>query len=70
MLQPGNVDQVERLTGSCLVELIVVAPQGQDQIQEDMKNFAEQLKPYPWLSAFVVSPKEWPVENTGKVLCL
>ena len=48
MLQPGNVEQVERLSGSCLVELSVVAAQGQDQIQEDMKNFAEQLKPYPF----------------------
>jgi len=31
---------------SYLVELSVIAPHGQDQIQEDMKNFAEQLKPY------------------------
>ena len=47
MLQPGNLEQTERLTSSCLVELSVVAPQGQEHIQEDMKNFAEQLKPYP-----------------------
>ena len=37
---------IEPLSTSQLVELSVVALQGQDQIQEDMKNFAEQLKPY------------------------
>ena len=47
MLTPGNTDKVEQVTCSSLVELSVVAPHGQDQIQEDMKNFAEQLKPYP-----------------------
>ncbi len=48
MLHPGNIESTDRLTSSCLVELSVVAAQGQDQIQEDMKNFAEQLKPYPF----------------------
>jgi mediator of RNA polymerase II transcription subunit 18 len=42
---PGNPEMVEPLSTSHLVELSVVALQGQDQIQEDMKNFAEQLKP-------------------------
>jgi len=35
------------MTSSYLVELSVVAPYGQEQVQEDMRNFAEQLKPYP-----------------------
>lgn len=45
MLVPGNTDNVEPLSLSYLVELSVVAPFGQDQVQDDMKNFAEQLKP-------------------------
>jgi mediator of RNA polymerase II transcription subunit 18 len=47
MNQPGDVNNLEPITLSCLVELSVVAPTGQEQIGEDMKNFAEQLKPYP-----------------------
>ncbi len=54
MLQPGNLESTDRLTSSCLVELSVVAAQGQDQIQEDMKNFAEQLKPYPFKSYVIM----------------
>lgn len=42
---PSNLEPV---SNSHLVELSVVAPQGQEQIGEDMKNFAEQLKPYPF----------------------
>jgi mediator of RNA polymerase II transcription subunit 18 len=43
---PGNTESADQpFTGSYLVELSVVATYGQDQIQEDMKNFAEQLKP-------------------------
>ncbi|KAK3605559.1 hypothetical protein CHS0354_005860 [Potamilus streckersoni] len=45
ILQPGSTDQVEPLSQSHLVELSVVAPRVQEQIGEDMKNFAEQLKP-------------------------
>lgn len=45
MNQPGDVSNLEPLSLSCLVELSVVAPTGQEQIGEDMKNFAEQLKP-------------------------
>lgn len=44
VLTPGNPDHIEPMSLSYLVELSVVAPY-QDQIQEDMKNFAEQLKP-------------------------
>jgi len=45
--QPGITDpsNLEDLGQSHLVELSVVAPLGQEQIGEDMKNFAEQLKP-------------------------
>ena len=46
----GNVERLDTaLTKSFLVELSVTAPQGIDQIQEEMKNFADQLKPYPCL---------------------
>jgi hypothetical protein len=48
----GSLDSAEPFTMSYLVELSVIAPHGQDQIQEDMKNFAEQLKPYPFSSLF------------------
>ncbi|XP_045174881.1 mediator of RNA polymerase II transcription subunit 18-like [Mercenaria mercenaria] len=43
--QQGDVNNIEPITLSNLVELSVVAPTGQEQIGEDMKNFAEQLKP-------------------------
>lgn len=47
MQQPGKTDQnnLEGISTSHLVELSVVAPMGQESIGEDMKNFAEQLKP-------------------------
>ena len=48
MNQQGDVNNLEPITLSYLVELSVVAPTGQEQIGEDMKNFAEQLKPYPF----------------------
>ncbi len=35
----------EPLTGSHLVELSVLAPSGSDAVADDMRNFAEQLKP-------------------------
>jgi len=44
VLNSSNPEHFEPMSSSCLVELSVVAPY-QDQIQEDMKNFAEQLKP-------------------------
>ena len=47
MQQPGKMEQnLEPISGSHLVELSVVAPHGQDSIGEEMKNFAEHLKPY------------------------
>ncbi|XP_013381615.1 mediator of RNA polymerase II transcription subunit 18-like [Lingula anatina] len=45
LLQPGDTDKVEALSKSYLVELGVVTVSGQDQVQEEMKNFAEHLKP-------------------------
>lgn len=45
MNQPGDVNNLEPVSMSYLVELSVVAPTGQEQIGDDMKNFAEQLKP-------------------------
>ena len=33
------------MTNSHLIELTVLAPSGSDVVADDMKNFAEQLKP-------------------------
>ena len=38
-------EALEPLTGSHLVELSVLAPSGSDAVADDMKNFAEQLRP-------------------------
>ncbi|KAK3103786.1 hypothetical protein FSP39_021892 [Pinctada imbricata] len=46
MNQPSNVaDNLEAVCPSFLVELSVVTALGQEGVGEDMKNFAEQLKP-------------------------
>ncbi|XP_023799484.1 mediator of RNA polymerase II transcription subunit 18 [Cyanistes caeruleus] len=45
ILMPGNTESIEPLSLSYLVELNVVAPGGQDIVSDDMRNFAEQLKP-------------------------
>ncbi|XP_052066041.1 mediator of RNA polymerase II transcription subunit 18-like [Mytilus californianus] len=46
MMQQGHTtDNLESIVPSYLVELSVLAMSGQDAIAEDMKNFAEQLKP-------------------------
>ncbi|KAL1131798.1 hypothetical protein AAG570_011410 [Ranatra chinensis] len=43
---PGkSLDSVEPISQSYLVELSVLAPTGQDAIAEDMRIFAEQLRP-------------------------
>ncbi|XP_055380529.1 mediator of RNA polymerase II transcription subunit 18 [Condylostylus longicornis] len=42
--EPGKFS-TEAISNSYLVELSVLAPSGQDQIGEEMKTFAEQLKP-------------------------
>jgi len=41
----GPLDNLEPITSSHLVELSVLAPSGNDAVAEDMKMFAEQLKP-------------------------
>ena len=41
----SNMDNLEGVTSSHLVELSVLAPSGNDAVAEDMKNFADQLKP-------------------------
>ncbi|KAL2730893.1 mediator of RNA polymerase II transcription subunit 18-like [Vespula squamosa] len=46
MGQQGKIpESVEAISQSYLVELSVLAPSGQDAIAEDMRIFAEQLKP-------------------------
>ena len=47
-----GADNLEGVTGSHLVELSVLAPSGQDAVGEDMKNFADQLKPLVMLDKF------------------
>ncbi|XP_040572335.1 mediator of RNA polymerase II transcription subunit 18 isoform X2 [Lepeophtheirus salmonis] len=42
---PLNMESLEPQTNSHLVELSILAPSGNDAVAEDMKNFAEQLKP-------------------------
>jgi len=50
---PGGVmDNLEPMSGSHLVELSVLAPSGNDAVAEDMKTFAEQLKPLVMLDKF------------------
>ena len=46
---PTTEGTLEPLSGSHLVELSVLAPSGNDAVAEDMKNFAEQLKPLIFL---------------------
>lgn len=41
----GPSESLEPLSQSHLVELSVLAPSGNDAVADDMKNFAEQLKP-------------------------
>ncbi|XP_037639398.1 mediator of RNA polymerase II transcription subunit 18 isoform X1 [Sebastes umbrosus] len=45
ILVPGNTENTERLSLSYLVELSVLAPAGQDTMSEEVRSFAEQLKP-------------------------
>ena len=42
---PATDGNLEPLSGSHLVELSVQTHSGDDAVAEDMKNFAEQLKP-------------------------
>ena len=45
MGQAKPPESVEPISQSYLVELSVLAPTGQDAIAEDMRGFAEQLRP-------------------------
>lgn len=45
IIQPGNMDNVEMLSQSYLVELSVVAPSGQEGLADEVRSFADQLKP-------------------------
>ncbi|XP_038051682.1 mediator of RNA polymerase II transcription subunit 18-like isoform X2 [Patiria miniata] len=45
ILTPGNLEALEPLSISQLVELSIIAPSGTDGIGEDMRAFAEQLRP-------------------------
>ena len=45
LIQPGSLDSLEPISTSYLVELSVVAPSGQDKLADEIKQFAEQLKP-------------------------
>lgn len=45
MTTPNSVEGIEMVSQSYLVELSVVAPSGQDALADEMKAFAEQLKP-------------------------
>ena len=46
---PATEGNLEPLSGSHLVELSVQTHSGDDAVAEDMKNFAEQLKPVIFL---------------------
>lgn len=45
MGQSKTPDSLEALTGSYLVELSLLAPSGQDAVADEMKVFADQLRP-------------------------
>ena len=47
--QTGQFVDHQPLTSSYLVELSVVAPSGQDGLAEEVKAFADQLKPLVFL---------------------
>jgi len=48
----SSLEQLEPISNSHLVELSVLAPSGNDAVGEDMKNFADQLKPLVMLDKF------------------
>lgn len=65
VLVPGNTENTERLSLSYLVELSVLAPAGQDTMSEDMRSFAEQLKPLVHLEKIDPSKqRHWWLELT------
>nr|XP_033813208.1 mediator of RNA polymerase II transcription subunit 18 [Geotrypetes seraphini]XP_033813209.1 mediator of RNA polymerase II transcription subunit 18 [Geotrypetes seraphini]XP_033813210.1 mediator of RNA polymerase II transcription subunit 18 [Geotrypetes seraphini] len=56
ILIQGNTDNIEPLSLSYLVELSMVAPAGQDTVADEMRSFAEQLKPLVHLEK--IDPKK------------
>ena len=56
---PNGGENHEPLTGSHLVELSVLAPSGNDVVAEDMKNFADQLKPL--INLDKIDPRRQPI---------
>ncbi|CAN8026528.1 unnamed protein product [Ixodes persulcatus] len=45
LLQQGNPDSCEPVSQSHIIELSVIAPGGQESLGDEMKAFADQLKP-------------------------
>ena len=45
MGQSKSADSLEAMTSSYLVELSLLAPSGQDAVADEIKVFAEQLRP-------------------------
>uniref|UniRef100_A0A803YS98 Mediator of RNA polymerase II transcription subunit 18 n=1 Tax=Meleagris gallopavo TaxID=9103 RepID=A0A803YS98_MELGA len=69
ILMPGNTDSIEPLSLSYLVELNVVAPAGQDIVSDDMRNFAEQLKPLVHLEK--IDPKRNSTSDKNRIwICI
>uniref|UniRef100_G3MRG3 Mediator of RNA polymerase II transcription subunit 18 n=1 Tax=Amblyomma maculatum TaxID=34609 RepID=G3MRG3_AMBMU len=49
LVQQGNPESIEPISNSHIIELSVIAPAGQESLGDEMKAFADQLKPYPFL---------------------
>ncbi|KAL1427569.1 hypothetical protein MTO96_017269 [Rhipicephalus appendiculatus] len=45
LVQQGNPESIEPVSNSHIIELSVIAPAGQESLGDEMKAFAEQLKP-------------------------
>lgn len=63
MGQAKSAESLEPISQSYLVELSVLAPTGQDAIAEDMRLFAEQLRPLVQLEK--VDYKRLPLPGLG-----
>ena len=46
----GELEGAQTVSDHYLVELSAITPSGQDLIENDMRIFAEQLKPYPQIT--------------------
>lgn len=45
LVQQGNPESIEPISNSHIIELSVIAPAGQESLGDEMKAFADQLKP-------------------------